>query len=62
MLNLNSVTGKIGNYLQGFVDDCALPASRRRVGNGSLQPRPSAEAVMNNRQPGRDGNVALSSH
>ena len=23
----------VGNYLQGFVDDCALLASRRRVGN-----------------------------
>ena len=42
--------GNVGNYFQGFVTDCVLPASRRRVSNGSLEPRPSAEAIMNNRQ------------
>ena len=30
----------------GTIDYCALPTSRRRVGNASLEPRPVAEAII----------------
>ena len=52
----SKLVGYYNNNRLGIIDYCALPASRRRVGNESLEPRPAAEAVMNNNQLIRDGN------